>query len=105
MGIKPPIRHKYKARPTEIDGWFFPSQKEGRYYQELKLKVKAGYVLFFLCQVPIRLLGNVKMVVDFLEFHTDGTVHFVDTKGKRLRSYIDKKKMVESIYPFDIEEK
>ena len=99
------VRHKYKARPCEIDGWFFPSLKEGRYYSELKLKVRAGIVLFFLRQVPIHLPGGVKMVIDFLEFHTDGTCHFVDAKGKRLRSYIDKKKMVESLYPITIEEK
>lgn len=99
------IRHKYRARPCEIDGWFFPSQKEGKYYSELKLKVKAGIVLYFHRQVPIQLPGGVKMIIDFLEFHADGTCRYVDTKGKRLRSYIDKKKMVEALYPITIEER
>ena len=102
--MKPRPRHKYNAKPVNIDGWHFPSTKEGRYYQELKLRVKAGEVLCFLRQVPIHLPGGVKMVVDFLEFHTDGSCHFVDVKGKRMRSYIDKKKMVEALYPIEIEE-
>ena len=98
-------RHKFKAKPMNIDGFHFPSTKEGRYYSELKLKQQAGSVLFFLRQVPIHLPGGVKMVVDFVEFHADGTVHFVDVKGAKLRSYIDKKKMVEALYPIEIEEK
>lgn len=97
-------RHKFKAKPVNIDGWHFPSTKEGRYYQELKLKQHAGLVLFHLRQVPIHLPGGVKMVIDFVEFHADGTVHFVDVKGKKLRSYIDKKKMVEALFPIEIEE-
>lgn len=105
QGMRSRARHKFNAQPIDIDGWHFPSTKEGRYYQELKLKQKAGLVLFFLRQVPVHLPGGVKMVVDFLEFHSDGTVHFVDVKGKRLRSYIDKKKMVEALYPIEIEEK
>ena len=96
--------HKFKAKPVNIDGWNFPSTKEGEYYNELKLKQDAGLVVFFLRQVPIHLPGNVKMVVDFLEFHTDGTCHFVDVKGKRTKQYIDKKKMVEALYPIEIEE-
>jgi hypothetical protein len=98
------IGHKFRARPVDIDGFHFPSTKEGRYYQELKLKQKAGIVAFFLRQVPIFLPGGVKFVIDFVEFHADGTVRFVDVKGMRTRQYIDKKKVVEAMYPITVEE-
>ncbi|HEX9973154.1 MAG TPA: DUF1064 domain-containing protein [bacterium] len=98
-------RHKFNAQKTELDGLRFDSKKEARYYQTLKLKVKAGIVLFFLRQVPFDLPGNVKYRVDFQEFHADGTVHFVDVKGIKTDTYIMKKKMVEDLYPIKIEEK
>lgn len=98
------VYHKFYAKRTESDGIKFPSKKEARYYEELKLRVRAGEVVFFLMQVPFLLPGGVKYRVDFAEFWTDGTVHFVDVKGMRLRSYIDKKKQVEALYPVTIEE-
>ena len=36
--------HKYRAKPTEVDGIRFASQKEARRYQELKLLEKAGKI-------------------------------------------------------------
>lgn len=96
--------HKYNAKKVIYDGINFPSKKEGRYYLELKLRVKAGEVLFFLRQTPFHLPGGVTYRVDFQEFHADGTVHFVDVKGVRTRSFIDKKKIVENLYPIEIEE-
>jgi hypothetical protein len=98
-------RHKFKAVRTERDGIKFPSKREAEYYDELKLKVKAGLVAFFIRQVPFHLPGNIKYVCDFLEFHADGTAHFVDVKGKRTKEYIRNKKMVEALYPIEIEEK
>jgi hypothetical protein len=94
---------KYRAKITEIDGIKFHSRKEARYYCQLKIMVLANEVLYFLRQVPIYLPGNVKYVVDFVEFHVDGCVKYVDVKGFRTRSFIDKKKIVESLYPIKIE--
>lgn len=98
------IRHKYNAKPTRVDGIRFDSKKESRYYQDLLIRVRIGEVLFFLRQVPLHLPGNVKLVVDFLEFHSDETVHFVDVKGMRTPVYIVKKKVAEVTYPIEIEE-
>ena len=56
-------------------------------------------------QVPFHLPGNVKYVVDFQVFMTDGTVKFIDVKGHRTPQYIAKKKMVEALYPVEIEER
>uniref|UniRef100_A0A6H1ZLG8 DUF1064 domain-containing protein n=1 Tax=viral metagenome TaxID=1070528 RepID=A0A6H1ZLG8_9ZZZZ len=96
-------RHKFNAVRTELDGIKFDSKKEAQYYIELKMKVRAGIVLFYLRQVPLHLPGNAKYVVDFLEFHTDGTVHFTDVKGMLTKDFILKKKIVEALYPVEIE--
>lgn len=98
-------RHKFNAVRTEVDGISFSSKKEAAYYSMLLLRQKAGEVLFFLKQVPLHLPGNVRYVVDFQEFHADGTVHFVDVKGLKTEQYKMKKKMVEAIYPISIEER
>jgi hypothetical protein len=97
------LGHKYHAIRTERDGYKFDSKKEAAYYDELKLRVKAAEVLTFLRQVPIHLPGGVKFVVDFLEFHADGSVHFVDVKGMETKLFKTKRKLVETLYPFEIE--
>lgn len=99
------LRHKFNAVRTERNGIKFDSQKEGRYYDRLQVLVKVGAVVMFLRQVPFDLPGGVKYRVDFVEFHADGTVHFVEIKGVRTKEYIMKKKQVEALYPVEIEEK
>ncbi len=96
--------HKFGAIPTKVDDIHFASKKEARYYQALKLRQKAGEVVFFLRQVPFHLPGGVRYVVDFQEFRADGTVAFIDVKGMKTSEYIMKKKLVESLYPITIEE-
>lgn len=96
--------HKFHAVQTISDGIKFPSKREARAYETLKLKKLAGEVTFFLRQVPIHLPGGIRYVVDFLTFNSDGTVHFIDSKGMRTRQYISKKRMVEALYPIQIEE-
>lgn len=98
------IRHKFGARKVERDGIKFDSKKEARRYDELKLLVRAGKVLFFLRQVPFDLPGGIKYRIDFLIFWADGTVTFEDVKGFRTKDFIMKKKMVEDLYPVEIEE-
>ena len=95
--------HKFKAIQTEVDGIKFLSKKEARYYSELKLRMLAGEVIFFLRQTPFHLTGNVTYRVDFTEFHSDGTIHFVDVKGLQTPMFKLKKKQVEALYPIKIE--
>lgn len=98
------IGHKYAAVATEVDGMRFDSKKEARYYATLKLRRAAGEVVQFLRQVPFHLPGGVRYVCDFLEFHADGTVHFVDTKGVETADFKAKRRMVETLYaPIRIE--
>jgi dissimilatory sulfite reductase (desulfoviridin) alpha/beta subunit len=99
------IKHKFNAKPMVIDSIRFSSKKEASYYANLIIRQKASEVLFFLRQVPFHLPGNVRYIVDFVEFWADGSVHFADVKGLRTPTYIMKKKMIEDIYPIEIEEK
>lgn len=99
-----PRKSKYNAEITEAMGLKFRSKKEARYYLELVCRQKAGEIIYFHWQVPIRLPGNTKYIVDFQEFHADGTVHYVDTKGCRTDAFIKNKKQVEALYPIKIEE-
>lgn len=98
-------RHKFNAKDCWHDGMRFDSKLEGAYYRDLKLRQKTGEVIFFLRQVPFHLPGGVVYRVDFQEFHTDGSVHFIDVKGHKTESYKAKKRMVESSYPVEIEER
>lgn len=98
----PNVNHKFKAVRVEVDGLKFDSKLEARYYQELKIRVAAGEVSYFLRQVPIHLPGGVKYVVDFLVFFPDGSHEFVDTKGFETPEFKTKKKLVEALYPIQI---
>jgi hypothetical protein len=55
-------------------------------------------------QVPLHLPGGVKYVCDFQVFWQDGHVSFEDVKGMKTPLYIAKKKIVEELYPIQIQE-
>ncbi len=95
-------RHKFGAVSCERDAKKFPSRLERRYYDQLKIRQQSGEVLFFLRQVPFDLSGGVKYVCDFQVFLSDGTVEFVDTKGRDTAMSIAKRKIVEGSYPVEI---
>lgn len=97
------IRHKYHAVKTETDGIKFSSKKEARVYSQLKLQQAAGEVVFFLRQVPFYLPGGVKYVCDFQVFYAAGHVRFLDAKGMQTESFRAKKRMVEALFPVEIE--
>ena len=67
-------RHKYGAVRCEADGIKFPSKLEKRYFEKLKLMVKAGELVMFLRQPLFDLPGGVTYRADFMEFHNEGTV-------------------------------
>ncbi len=96
------VRHKFGAIRCERDGKKFASKLERRYYDQLKAQQERGEVLFFLCQVPFAIPGNVRYVCDFEVFLADGTVEFVDTKGRDTPLSIAKRKIVEDLYPVQI---
>lgn len=96
--------HKFNAVRTIADGIKFPSKREAACYESLKSRKLSGEIVFFLRQVPLHLPGGVRYVVDFLSFDSDGTCHFIDSKGMKTALYIAKKKIVEAQYPILIEE-
>jgi hypothetical protein len=98
-------KHKFHAKRTEIHGIRFDSKKEAQYYKLLKISQEEGSLLFFLRQVPFDLPGNVKYKVDFVEFWKNGDINFVDIKGFATSLYKTKKKMIESLYPIEIQER
>jgi len=98
------IKHKFNAKPTELDGIIFASKKEAHRYRTLCILQQEGDVLFFLRQTPIHLPGNVKYVCDFQVFWKNGDITFEDVKGVKTPMYITKKKLVESLYPITITE-
>jgi hypothetical protein len=98
------LKHKFKARRTNVDGIKFSSKKEAKRYNTLKLLRKSGEILFFLRQVPFHLPGGVKYICDFLIFWVNGEVTIEDVKGFKTESYKAKKKMVEALYPIEISE-
>ncbi len=97
-----PRPSKYHNIIEECDGIRFQSKKEAKYYRELKARVFAGEVKYFLRQAPLHLHGGVKYVCDFVEFWADGSVHYVDVKGHKTEMYRVKKRLVEAAYPITI---
>lgn len=95
--------HKFKAKPVNDDGHHFASTLEWKYFKHIQLLQKAGEILFFLKQVPFHLPGGVKYVVDYQIFYGDGSVKFVDVKGIETSEFKIKKKIVEELYPIEIE--
>lgn len=77
-----PRPNKYRNRRTVVDGIEFDSKKEAHRYGELCLLRASGEVQMFLRQVPLRLPGKTKLVVDFLVHWRDGRITFEDTKSR-----------------------
>ena len=97
------IRHKFHAVAVETDGIKFSSKKGARVYHSIQLQQAAGEVLFILRQVPFYLPCGVKYVCDFQVFYAAGHVRFLDAKGMQTESFKAKKRMVESLFPVEIE--
>jgi len=98
-------RNKYNVSPKDRrmrDGITFDSLKEAKYYDELKLRMKSGDVIFFLRQTPFHLPGRVSYRCDFTVFKADGHVEFIDVKGYDTPASKMKRKIVEAQYPVEI---
>ena len=76
-----PTRHIAKRK--ELDGFNFASITEADYYAYLCLLKKAGEVLHIDVH-PIFTIGpGDRVQLDFLVWHSDGTVDGVDVKGSK----------------------
>ena len=83
-------KSKYKAKKTSIDGHSFDSEKEANYYEELKIRLRAGEIRGFCIQPTFILAPNLKYKADFIVFNNDGTSEIIDVKGMKTKEYIVK---------------
>ena len=103
------IYHKFKSIRCEADGIKFGSKLERNYYLKLMEAKKDGSLIMFMRQVPFHLAGNIRYVIDFVEFwRTDeegaAEIKFTECKGFATKEYLLKKKLVQDSYPILINE-
>lgn len=100
--------NKYHAQPTTIDNVRFASAREARRYEELRLLERAGAIYSLELQPRYDLVVNGAKIgfykADFRYIDADGLQHVEDAKGMRTAVYALKKRIVEALYHFTIEE-
>lgn len=101
--IKKKKRSKYNATPIVKNEIRFQSKLEASYFMWIMMEKSKGTILYFLRQVPFHLPGNIKYLVDFQIFMTDGTVKYVDVKGMMTDISWNKIKQVVDLYPVNID--
>ncbi len=79
-GNKNGNKSKYGAIKTNVDGHTFDSKKEAEYYEELKLKLRAGSIKGFCIQPVFILAPGLKYKADFIVFNNDNTTEIIDVK-------------------------
>lgn len=100
MQEKSKLKHKFNAIPCKRGNIKFPSKLERAMFDRLRLMQKEGKVIGFLRQIGFDLPGGVRYYADFQVFWNDGTVTFIDTKGKDTPMSTMKIKMVQDEYPW-----
>ena len=88
-------RNKYGARQTRG----YASKLEADYASLLDARKAAGEIMDYLEQVPIKLPGKIKYVVDFAVIALDGTIAFVETKGRETDVYRLKMRLLQEARP------
>jgi hypothetical protein len=111
--------HKYHAKPTDVDGIRFASQREAIRYKQLRLLERTGEIrdlelqpVFPLHVVklyrnnwPIELATVAKYIADFRYLDKrSGEIVVEDAKGFKTETYRLKKKLVEAIHGITISE-
>ena len=95
--------HKYGAvRCESKDGVKFPSKLEKMYYERLIEAKNRGEISYFLMQVPFRLPGNIKYLLDFMVIYPDNRLEYIEVKGFMSEVARIKIQQTESIYNIKI---
>ena len=94
-------KHKFHAKPTEVDNIKFGSKLEANVYLKLKALKEDKRILFFLRQIPFDLPGNHRHKIDYCIFTID-EVLFVECKGFDSPIGKLKRKQVEDLYQIPI---
>ena len=93
---------KYRSKRCRVDGLNFASQLEARCYESLKLRQRAGEVLWFIRQPPFALEGGITYRADFLAVLAQGGVEVLDAKGYLTPVSKIKIRQVEARYGFKV---
>lgn len=96
-----PKRAKYRNKPVTINGIRFASKLEGRCYEWLLLRHKAGDLHWFARQVNFDLPGGVKYRADFVVVAKDG-VSVIDAKGVLTADCRNKLKQMKAVHGIDV---
>lgn len=97
--------NKYGAKRTEVDGITFHSKREAARYQDLKLLERAGAIKELKLQVQYSFeLNDVRICRYFADFvyRENGRQVVEDSKGKRTKDYMIKKKMMKAFFAIEI---
>lgn len=97
--------NKYRNVPTVVDSIRFHSKREAARYRDLKLMERAGVIKDLQLQVPYSFeLNDVRICRYFADFvyKENGRQVVEDSKGKRTKDYMIKKKMMRAFYAIDI---
>lgn len=104
-----PKQNKYSNQKVKIDGHTFDSKAEARYYNQLKLRQRAGDIEFFCLQPKFQLMAGfekdgkrhraIHYIADFEIHHTDGSIEIVDVKGAITAVFRLKEKMFHNKFP------
>ena len=99
-------RSKYGNKPIVIDDIWFQSTAEGNYYQQLKVRMKAGEVSGYLHQVPFPVvidgLPVCDYIADFVVYYPDGREEIIDVKGVETDVFKLKRKLLKATSGLDI---
>ncbi|HEY6436557.1 MAG TPA: DUF1064 domain-containing protein [Ignavibacteriaceae bacterium] len=93
---------KYRAKSIVYNGIQYHSKREAAYAAELELRVKGKDIRAWDRQVKIDLSFNGKHIanyyIDFVLYHMDGLVEYVEVKGFETPEWKLKWKMFEALY-------
>src|SRR3972149_2298279 len=91
-----------RSKKTVVNGKTYDSKFEGSYASDLGFRIKAGEIDGFDSHVRIPLIVNGYHIcdyyIDFVVYHKDGTIEYVETKGIPDEKWKLKWKMFEATY-------
>ncbi|MDE2097130.1 MAG: hypothetical protein KGL39_07780 [Patescibacteria group bacterium] len=99
---------KYFAQRTEyksIQGFtrVYDSKGEAEYAARLDQEKIVGIVSLWLPQVAFPLPGKSRYILDFLVVNSDGSIRYIDFKGKDLTMSRLKRRQVKEFFNIDVE--
>lgn len=90
-----------RAKKTQVNGKSYDSKFEASYARDLRLRLKAGEIKAWESHVRIPLIVKQFHVsdyyVDFLIYHNDNTIEYVETKGLKTAVFALKWKILEAM--------